>query len=188
MVDVEHIADWRGQDVVDREGEKLGKLADVWFRVGTNDAVFATVKSGLLGRHATVVPLAGASLSRDYVRLGVSKEQTSDAPAPEESGLLSPEDGGKLAESFGLEMDASIGWESAAAREARLERAAGLRQRAGELDAQAESQATRADELRRRAEEAARDAEEADRAAKQAREDAEQAREQADEEERPPKP
>ena len=31
MVGVEGIADWIGQEVVDREGEKVGKLADVYY-------------------------------------------------------------------------------------------------------------------------------------------------------------
>ena len=38
MIPVENITDWRGQDVVDPDGEKLGKLEQVYFDGETDDA------------------------------------------------------------------------------------------------------------------------------------------------------
>ena len=39
MIPVENIADWRGQEVVDPNGEKLGKLEEVYFDGETDEPV-----------------------------------------------------------------------------------------------------------------------------------------------------
>jgi hypothetical protein len=46
------------QVLVDRDGEKIGKLEDVYVDVETDEPMFGTVKEGLIGRHLTFVPLA----------------------------------------------------------------------------------------------------------------------------------
>ena len=46
MIPVENITDWRGQDVLDAVGEKLGKLEEVYFDGETDEPTFAAVKSG----------------------------------------------------------------------------------------------------------------------------------------------
>ena len=79
MVEIEQIEEWKGQDVVDRDGEKIGKLEDVYFEAGSRDAVFGCVKSGMFGRRHLLVPLAGASVSRELNRhLRVSVEARYD--------------------------------------------------------------------------------------------------------------
>ena len=59
MIPVENIADWRGQEVVDPNGEKLGKLEEIYFDGETDEPVFAAVKSGLVSKSLTLVPLRG---------------------------------------------------------------------------------------------------------------------------------
>jgi sporulation protein YlmC with PRC-barrel domain len=49
------------EDVVDRNGEKIGKLQDVYVDVETDEPQFATVKEGFLDGHLTFVPLAGVA-------------------------------------------------------------------------------------------------------------------------------
>ena len=46
----------------DRNGEKIGKLQDVYVDVETDQPQFATVKEGLIGRHPTFVPLATGTI------------------------------------------------------------------------------------------------------------------------------
>ena len=58
MIAVENITDWRGQDVVDPAGEKLGKLEQVYFDGETDNATFIAVKSGTFSKNLTLVPLA----------------------------------------------------------------------------------------------------------------------------------
>ena len=57
MIPVENITDWRGQDVVDPIGEKLGKLEEVYFDGETDEPAFAAVKTGLVSKRLTLVPL-----------------------------------------------------------------------------------------------------------------------------------
>ncbi len=88
MVGVEGIADWVGREVVDREGEKVGKLADVYYDTADSEAAFVSVKSGTFGRSHSVAPLTGATLARDYVRLDAPKELIKDGPSEDAGGRL----------------------------------------------------------------------------------------------------
>ena len=89
----ESFAEWQGKDLVDRDGEKIGKLEDVYFDVETEEPMFATVKEGLIGRHLTFVPLAGLTIGPDSLQVTVSKEQVKSAPNIELHGdELSPSD------------------------------------------------------------------------------------------------
>jgi hypothetical protein len=67
-------AEWHGKMLVDREGEKIGKLQDVYVDVETDEPQFATVKEGFIGRHLTFVPLAGLQIGPDDLRVTVTKE------------------------------------------------------------------------------------------------------------------
>ncbi len=185
---IESIDQWVGQEVVDRDGEKLGKLADVFFRTETDEAVFGAVKHGLLGRKAALVPLAGASLSRDHIRIAHVQAEVDAAPAPADAGALSPHEAAALGSHYGIEVPpgVSYGFESASARDARREAAAAERARAEKLRAEEESRRTDADAARRRAEEAARDAERAEQDASDAQTAAAEADTAAGEAERGP--
>jgi hypothetical protein len=50
--------------LVDRDGETIGKLQDVYVDVKTDVPMFGTVKDGLIGRQLTFVPLAGSQSAR----------------------------------------------------------------------------------------------------------------------------
>ena len=75
-----NIAEWHGSQLIDRNGERIGKLEHVYFDVETEEPQFATVKEGLFGRHLTLVPLAGATIGPDSLQLSISKEQIRIAP------------------------------------------------------------------------------------------------------------
>src|SRR5918998_6398908 len=81
MIAVENITDWRGQDVVDSVGEKLGKLEHVYFDGETDSPTFLGVRSGTLSKSLTLVPLAEASVGRDYVRVNHAKSEVKKAPS-----------------------------------------------------------------------------------------------------------
>ena len=82
----QNIADWHGKTLVDRDGEKIGKLEDVYVDVETDEPMFGTVKEGLIGRHLTFVPLDGITIGPDNLQVAVSKEQVKDAPNIELQG------------------------------------------------------------------------------------------------------
>jgi hypothetical protein len=86
MVTHRNIAEWHGKLLVDRDGEKIGKLEGVYVDVETDEPVFGTVKEGFIGRHLTFVPLAGTTIGPDSLQIPVSRELVKDAPNIEIEG------------------------------------------------------------------------------------------------------
>jgi uncharacterized protein YrrD len=81
-----NVAEWHGKVLVDRDGEKIGKLQDVYVDVETDVPQFATVKEGFISRHLTFVPLGGITVGPDELRVVVTKEQVESAPNIEQHG------------------------------------------------------------------------------------------------------
>jgi sporulation protein YlmC with PRC-barrel domain len=79
-------AEWHGKMLVDRDGEKIGKLQDVYVDVETDEPQFATVKEGFIGRHLTFVPLGGIAVGPDVLQVTVTKDQVKAAPDIEQHG------------------------------------------------------------------------------------------------------
>jgi sporulation protein YlmC with PRC-barrel domain len=75
-----NVAEWHGKMLIDRNGEKIGKLQDVYVDVETDEPQFATVKEGLIGRHLTFVPLREIRIGPDDLQVPVTKEQVRSAP------------------------------------------------------------------------------------------------------------
>ena len=88
MVEVQNLADWRGKDLIDRDGDKIGKLEDVYVDTETEQPIFGSVKEGLLAKHLTFVLLVDATASPDGLKVAVSKEQVKDAPNLDQGGEL----------------------------------------------------------------------------------------------------
>jgi PRC-barrel domain len=112
MVGVEGIAEWIGRDVVDRDGEKVGKLEEVYYDTTDQAPTFVDIKSGAFGRSHSVAPLAGATLSRDYVRLDATKELIKDAPQDAAGGRLTGVDATAVLRHFGLPVTGGLDGES----------------------------------------------------------------------------
>jgi sporulation protein YlmC with PRC-barrel domain len=81
-----NVANWHGKMIVDVNGEKIGKLQDVYVDVETDVPQFATVKEGLIGRHLTFVPLGGIEVEPEDLRVLVTHEQVRSAPDIEMHG------------------------------------------------------------------------------------------------------
>jgi hypothetical protein len=103
MIPVENITDWRGQDVLDTVGEKLGKLEQIYFDGETDEPTFAAVKSGTFSKSLTLVPLARASVGRDYVRVDRAKAEFKKAPSFDTDVELSLDDEAATFHHYGLE-------------------------------------------------------------------------------------
>ena len=74
------VSDWLGKVIVDRDGERIGKLQDVYVDVETDEPQFGTVKEGVFGRHLTFVPLAGVQVGPEFLQVAATKEQVRSAP------------------------------------------------------------------------------------------------------------
>src|SRR5580704_17941572 len=75
-----NVAEWHGKMLIDSDGEKIGKLQDVYVDVETDEPQFATVKEGFIGRHLTFVPLGGIAIGPDELQVAVTKDQVKSAP------------------------------------------------------------------------------------------------------------
>ncbi len=103
MVELDNIREWRGQDVVDPDGEKIGKLEDVYFDIESDQPQFARVKTGLLGRRLTFVPLMDAVAGRDQLQVAYDKDRVKDAPSIEPDAELSDQEEADVYRFYGLE-------------------------------------------------------------------------------------
>jgi sporulation protein YlmC with PRC-barrel domain len=79
-------SEWHGKTLIDNAGEKIGELQDVYVDVETDEPQFATVNEGFIGRHLTFVPMGGAQIGPDDLRVQVTKEQVRSAPDIEMHG------------------------------------------------------------------------------------------------------
>jgi hypothetical protein len=89
MFPAENLRDWRGQKVIDPKGDRIGDLEAVYVDTTTDEPSFATVRVGIIGRHRLVfVPLAGATVTPDAVRVRYEKKLVGDAPSIDVDGEL----------------------------------------------------------------------------------------------------
>jgi uncharacterized protein (TIGR02271 family) len=93
---------WQGRTMISSDGEKLGKITEVYEDPETGKVDWATVSSGLFGTKSNFVPLAGASPDGEDVRVNVTKEQVKDAPGVEDDGDLSEPEERRLFEHYGV--------------------------------------------------------------------------------------
>ena len=97
------LSGWKGHDVVDPSGDKIGEIADIYLDEQTDQPEWLAVRTGLFGRRVSFVPLAEAQPSGDYVAVPYTKAQVKDAPhADPDEGLLSEDEEARLYEYYGL--------------------------------------------------------------------------------------
>jgi hypothetical protein len=148
---VEQVEQWIGAEVVDPDGEAVGKLDEVYFR-GT-EAVLIATKSGLLGRKRRLVPLEGATASRNHLRIAYPADRLVETKG--NSDALTAEDLTAVAEHYGAAHDADPAeLEGSHARAERLRAAAEAERHAAQLEADAHDRAADADDAALQAEEA----------------------------------
>jgi len=112
MFEAENIRDWRGHDVVDTDGHKIGALEAIYVDTGTDLPSFATVTVGMMGRHRLVfVPLDRATVGPGYLKVLYSKKQVKDAPSIETDGELPAADEEAVFKHYGLEYQPGAGGE-----------------------------------------------------------------------------
>ena len=89
MFEAANIGEWRGHDVVDAQGHKIGGLEAVYVDTRTGLPSFGTVKAGMPTRHRLVlVPLDRATVGPGYVKVCYDKKQVKDAPSSDTDGEL----------------------------------------------------------------------------------------------------
>jgi sporulation protein YlmC with PRC-barrel domain len=102
-IPIEDVKEWFGKDVIDTDGEKLGKLEDVLYDIEADAPAFAAVKSGTFSKHLTLVALDGASAGQSHLRVPVDKNRFKKAPSFDPDAELSLEDEASAYGYYGLE-------------------------------------------------------------------------------------
>ena len=112
MFEAADIREWRGHDVVDADGHKIGELEAVYVDTGTDLPSFGTVKVGLPTRHRLVfVPLDHATVGPGYVKVCFDKKQVKDAPSSGTGGELPAAGEEAIFRHYGLACEPGAGGE-----------------------------------------------------------------------------
>jgi hypothetical protein len=107
VFEADDIRNWRGHNVVDDSGSKIGELEALYVDTRTDEYAFATVKIGLLSRQRLVfVPTAGATVGPSYLKVAFAKKLVRDAPSIDTDGELLAQDEPAVFRHYELPYDA----------------------------------------------------------------------------------
>ena len=80
MTTIEELQTMEGQNAVDRNGAKIGKVGHIYVDDQTGQPLWVTLITGMLGTKQSFAPLYGSRTSDGNLQLAVSKDMVSDAP------------------------------------------------------------------------------------------------------------
>ena len=92
MTEITEAYGLQGRTMIDRDGDKIGKIDDVYEDKHSGQREWALVNTGLFGTKKTFVPLRDAQPDGEDVRVPLEKAQVKDAPSIEADGELSESD------------------------------------------------------------------------------------------------
>jgi uncharacterized protein (TIGR02271 family) len=99
-----------GTEVLDTNGDKIGKVGNVYVADDkTHQPQWITVRTGLFGHKESFVPLAGAQLSGDGLHVATTKDMVKSAPQMNDDGRLSEAEGGELYRYYGMAGTSGMG-------------------------------------------------------------------------------
>jgi uncharacterized protein (TIGR02271 family) len=103
MTDLTEAYGFEGRTLVDRDGDKIGKIDELYTDQASGRPEWALVNTGLFGTKKTFVPLSGAEPAGEDVRVPVEKAQVKDAPGIEADGALAEDEERRLFEHYGVD-------------------------------------------------------------------------------------
>lgn len=102
MPTTQQLSHWIGLQLDGPDGEKIGKVDDIYVDDLTGRPEWMAVTTGLFGTRRSFVPLASARLHDGHVVVPYGKDVVKDAPNAEHDGHLSPEEEARLYEHYGI--------------------------------------------------------------------------------------
>jgi hypothetical protein len=100
--DLDTILAWRGRTVRDRDGDKIGRVGELFLDRTTDLPAWAGVQTGLFGRHETLVPIEGIAEDGDDLRVPYDEAAVRDAPRLDPDVALSEDEERALHEHYGV--------------------------------------------------------------------------------------
>src|SRR3954452_7990538 len=101
-LDIDTALEWRGRAGVDRDGDKIGKLEELYLDESERPA-WGAVTTGLFGRRQSFVPLGEMQPAGDDLQVPFAKDRVKDAPNVDPDAQLSDEDEDRLYRHYGLD-------------------------------------------------------------------------------------
>jgi hypothetical protein len=102
---VDQVRAWLGRVMLDRDGNRLGEITDIYLDRETERPEWAVVRTGLFGLRSSFVPLAEASEIDDQIQIPHERTLVKDAPNIEADGQLSEAEEAELYRHYGLDYD-----------------------------------------------------------------------------------
>jgi uncharacterized protein (TIGR02271 family) len=99
----EQVRNIDGCTVHTTDGDKIGKVGQVYFDDVTGQAAWVTVQTGLFGTKETFVPLDQANMTDDGLVIPYAKDRVKDAPSMEVDHHLSQAEEQELYRYYGLD-------------------------------------------------------------------------------------
>jgi uncharacterized protein (TIGR02271 family) len=103
MPQLQTALDWRGRDLVDRDGNKVGGIQEIYLDRDTEQPEWALVNTGLFGTRSTFVPLTDATEAEDAIKVPFEKSQIKDAPNVDADQELSQDEEASLYRHYGFD-------------------------------------------------------------------------------------
>jgi uncharacterized protein (TIGR02271 family) len=103
MTELTEAYGFQGRTMLDRDGDKIGKIDELYEDRETGRPEWALVSTGLFGISKSFVPLSGAQAAGEDVRVPVQKAQVKDAPTIEPDGALAEDEERRLFEHYGVD-------------------------------------------------------------------------------------
>jgi hypothetical protein len=105
---IETVRAWLGRVMIDRDGNRIGEITDIYLDNETGRPEWAVVRTGLFGLRSTFVPLADAVETGEQVQVRHQRGQVKDAPNIEPDGQLSAAEEAELYRHYELDYDAVL--------------------------------------------------------------------------------
>jgi len=104
MITQTQVRDLIGSQLVDSNGDKIGKVGQIFLDDQTGQPEWATVNTGFFGSNETFVPLAEADASGQEIRVPYDKAKVKDAPNVDvDGGHLDQSEEAQLYRYYGLD-------------------------------------------------------------------------------------
>jgi uncharacterized protein (TIGR02271 family) len=92
MLSADQVRQVIGSTAYGADGQKIGKVGQVYFDNATDQPEWVTVNTGLFGTNESFVPLADATFDGDRLTVAHIKDKVKGAPKVGDDGSLSPEE------------------------------------------------------------------------------------------------
>src|SRR3954447_19604979 len=99
--DTTQLSAWIGRELYDNDGDKIGKITDIYADEDTGQPEWLAVTTSWFSGRTSFVPMTSARPEADGIRVPFNKDQVKGAPHAEADGMLSQEEESRLYHHYG---------------------------------------------------------------------------------------